>query len=35
VAGQPWGEYPVTAQSAVPVAGFLGRLWDDLRLFFQ
>ncbi|MDK9704843.1 MAG: D-alanyl-D-alanine carboxypeptidase [Sulfuritalea sp.] len=35
VAGQPWGEYPVVAQSAVPVAGFLGRLWDDLRLFFQ
>ncbi len=35
VAGQPWGEYPVVAQNAVPVAGFLGRLWDDLRLFFQ
>lgn len=35
VAGQPWGEYPVVAQSAVPVAGFFGRLWDDLRLFFQ
>ena len=35
LAGQPWGEYPVTAQSTVPVAGFLGRLWDDLRLFFQ
>jgi D-alanyl-D-alanine carboxypeptidase (penicillin-binding protein 5/6) len=35
VAGQPWGEYPVVAQSDVPVAGFLGRVWDDLRLFFQ
>jgi D-alanyl-D-alanine carboxypeptidase (penicillin-binding protein 5/6) len=35
VGGQPWGEYPVVAQSAVPVAGFLGRLWDDIRLFFQ
>ena len=35
VAGQPWGEYPVVAQSAVPVAGFIGRLWDDIRLFFQ
>ena len=35
VAGQPWGEYPVVAQEAVPVAGLLGRLWDDLRLFFQ
>ena len=35
VAGQAWGEYPVVAQEAVPVAGLLGRLWDDLRLFFQ
>lgn len=35
VAGQPWGEFPVVAQSEVPVAGLLGRLWDDIRLFFQ
>jgi len=35
VAGQPWGEYPVVALNAVPVAGFFGRVWDDLRLFFQ
>ncbi len=35
VAGQPWGEYPVVAQAEVPVAGILGRLWDDIRLFFQ
>ena len=35
VAGQPWGEYPVVAQAEVPVAGVLGRLWDDIRLFFQ
>ncbi|MDA8256052.1 MAG: D-alanyl-D-alanine carboxypeptidase [Betaproteobacteria bacterium] len=35
VAGQAWGEYPVVAQSAVPMAGFLGRLWDDIRLYFQ
>ena len=35
VGGQPWGEYPVVAQQAVPLAGLLGRLWDDLRLFFQ
>ena len=35
VGGQPWGEYPVVAQSEVPVAGLLGRLWDDIRLFFQ
>ena len=35
VAGQPWGEYPVVAQAEVPVAGFVGRLWDEIRLFFQ
>lgn len=35
VAGQPWGEYPVVAHSEVPVAGLMGRLWDDIRLFFQ
>ena len=35
VGGQPWGEYPVVAQAEVPVAGLLGRLWDDIRLFFQ
>jgi D-alanyl-D-alanine carboxypeptidase (penicillin-binding protein 5/6) len=35
VGGQPWGEYPVVAQSEVSLAGFFGRLWDDIRLFFQ
>ena len=35
VGGQPWGEYPVVAQHAVPVAGLPGRLWDEFRLFFQ
>ena len=35
VGGQSWGEYPVVAQAEVPVAGILGRLWDDIRLFFQ
>ncbi len=35
VGGQPWGEYPVVAQETVPVAGFLGRWWDEIRLFFQ
>lgn len=35
VNGQPWGEYPVVALSEVPMAGFFGRLWDSLRLFFQ
>jgi D-alanyl-D-alanine carboxypeptidase (penicillin-binding protein 5/6) len=35
VNGQPWGEYPVVAQAEVPVAGWFGRLWDSLRLYFQ
>jgi D-alanyl-D-alanine carboxypeptidase (penicillin-binding protein 5/6) len=35
VGDQPWGEYPVVAQNDVPLAGFFGRLWDELRLFFQ
>jgi D-alanyl-D-alanine carboxypeptidase (penicillin-binding protein 5/6) len=35
VGGQAWGEHPVVALQGVPMAGFLGRLWDDLRLFFQ
>jgi D-alanyl-D-alanine carboxypeptidase (penicillin-binding protein 5/6) len=35
VNGQPWGEYPVVAQSTVPLAGFIGRWWDELRLYFQ
>ncbi|MDZ4252488.1 MAG: D-alanyl-D-alanine carboxypeptidase family protein [Sulfuritalea sp.] len=35
VGDQPWGEYPVVAQSAVPLAGFFGRAWDGIRLYFQ
>lgn len=35
VAGQPWGEYPVVALEDVAVAGLFGRIWDDIRLFFQ
>ena len=35
VGGQPGGEYPVVAQAEVPMAGLFGRLWDDVRLFFQ
>jgi D-alanyl-D-alanine carboxypeptidase (penicillin-binding protein 5/6) len=35
VNGQPWGEYPVVALQGVPLAGFVGRLWDDIRLYFQ
>lgn len=33
--GEPFGEYPVTALSNVPVAGFFGRLADSVRLMFQ
>ena len=32
---KPWGEYPVVALEAVPVAGILGRAWDTLRLWFE
>jgi D-alanyl-D-alanine carboxypeptidase (penicillin-binding protein 5/6) len=35
VNGQPWGEYPVVALQGVPLAGFIGRWWDELRLYFQ
>ena len=35
VGGQPWGEYPVVALEDVAVAGLFGRIWDDIRLFFQ
>jgi hypothetical protein len=31
----PGASIPVVAQSEVPVAGWFGRLWDDIRLFFQ
>jgi len=32
---KPWGEYPVVALEAVPVAGIFGRTWDALKLYFQ
>jgi len=32
---RPWGEYPLVALEAVPVAGILGRAWDTLRLWFE
>jgi D-alanyl-D-alanine carboxypeptidase (penicillin-binding protein 5/6) len=32
--GKPYGEYPVLAQESVAVAGFFGRLWDTIRLWF-
>ncbi len=31
----PWGEYPLVALEAVPVAGIFGRAWDTVRLWFE
>ena len=33
--GKPLGEYPVVALEAVDAAGFFGRAWDTLRLWFK
>jgi serine-type D-Ala-D-Ala carboxypeptidase (penicillin-binding protein 5/6) len=30
-----WGQYPVVALEAVPVAGIFGRAWDSLMLWLQ
>jgi len=35
VAGVPYGEYPVTALKAIPLAGFFGRIPDTVRLWVQ
>ena len=32
---KPYGEYPVVALEAVPVAGMFGRAWDTVRLWFE
>jgi D-alanyl-D-alanine carboxypeptidase/D-alanyl-D-alanine carboxypeptidase (penicillin-binding protein 5/6) len=32
--GKPLGEYPLVALHDVSVAGFFGRVWDSVRLFF-
>lgn len=32
--GKPYGEYPAVALENVSVAGFFGRLWDTIRLWF-
>ena len=29
------GEFPVMALEEVPEAGFFGRLWDTIRLWFK
>ncbi len=33
--GRSIGEYPVVALDAVPVAGWFGRMWDTIRLWFE
>jgi D-alanyl-D-alanine carboxypeptidase (penicillin-binding protein 5/6) len=33
--GKPMGEYPAVALEAVPVAGFFGRTWDTIQLWFK
>lgn len=33
--GRPVGEYAVVAAENVAVAGFFGRMWDTMRLWFQ
>jgi D-alanyl-D-alanine carboxypeptidase (penicillin-binding protein 5/6) len=33
--GKPYGDYPVVAVEAVPVAGFFGRMIDTVRLWFN
>ena len=35
VADKPIGDYPVVALEDVPVAGFFGRLWDAIVMFFK
>ena len=35
VDGKPLGEFPLVAPENVPVAGFFGRLWDTVRLWFK
>lgn len=32
LAGQPWQDVPLVALDAVPSAGWLGRIWDAIRL---
>ncbi len=33
--GKPYGEYPLVALTAAPVAGPLGRAWDSIKLWLQ
>lgn len=33
--GKPYADYPLLALEDVPVAGFFGRMWDTMRLWWQ
>ncbi len=33
--GAPLADYPLVALTEVPVAGFFGRTWDSIKLFFK
>jgi D-alanyl-D-alanine carboxypeptidase (penicillin-binding protein 5/6) len=33
--GKPVGEFPLIALEEVPAAGFFGRMWDTIRLWFK
>ena len=35
VDGKPFGQYPVVALQEVEIAGFFGRLWDAIVMFFK
>lgn len=35
VDGKPYGDHALVALNDVPLAGFLGRAWDGLKLYFQ
>jgi D-alanyl-D-alanine carboxypeptidase (penicillin-binding protein 5/6) len=35
VDGKPYGEHALVALTDVPVAGILGRAWDNLKLWLQ
>jgi D-alanyl-D-alanine carboxypeptidase (penicillin-binding protein 5/6) len=33
--GNPMAEFPMIALEDVPLASFLGRAWDSIRLWFK
>ena len=32
---KPWGEFPLVALEEVPLAGFFGRAWDTIKMWFE